>query len=88
MEAFRNTWSSLSEVPTKSRGWRTIEEGLMVQREQGLRRAVFEPQFTEPDRILTEELKEQVDQQGPRGWCRSIVTLLNPLVGQVFCFFF
>lgn len=43
MKAMKNTWSSLSEVPTNIRNWRTKQEGQVLLRELGGRGAVFEP---------------------------------------------
>lgn len=43
MKAMRNTWSPLSKVPINIRNWRTKQEGQVLLRELGGRRAMFEP---------------------------------------------
>lgn len=43
---------SLSEVPISVWEWRTTDEGKVLLRELRIRKAVFEPQFTGPDRIM------------------------------------
>lgn len=85
-KAIRKTWLSPSEVPTTNRGWRTKVEGQTLWWEPGVEEAVFEVQFTGPDRTMfMEMLKKRLTQQGPRScqWDEALVTLLSPLVGSI-----
>lgn len=55
----------------------------MLLRKLGIREAVFETQFTGPDKIMfTEELKKRLTQQGPRGWRGALVVLPSPIGGE------
>lgn len=58
--AIRNTWLSLSVVPTISRTREVAE----LLKERGVRKAVSEPPFTGPDRtIFLEKFNKRLIQQ-------------------------
>lgn len=81
IRTLRNGWLYQSEVFMNIRNWRTIEEGKMLLRERRIRKAVFESQFTGPDRtVLTKNLKTRLTQRGPQGCNGASATLLSPLV--------
>lgn len=68
-------------VSINIRNWTTTEEEQILLGGLGIQVAVFEPQFTGPDRtVFTEKLKKRLRQQGPHGCCRASTAWLNPLV--------
>lgn len=80
--AIRNTWLSPLKVPVNIRGQRPTKEewGLLGR----LREAVFDPQFTRPERsMFTGQLKRKLVQQGPweRKVWRTLVALLSLRLG-------
>ena len=65
------------------RGRITIGEGQALLRELGMRRAIYDAQFSESDRpAFTRDLKKILTQQGPQYWYGALIAFLSLLLGQ------
>lgn len=68
-------------LPNPLRGWKTIEEGQATFREPGIREAIDDHDFKEPDLVMfMGEIQRKIINAGTREWCGALVALLSFLV--------